>query len=160
MFSFMGIAEGRCPFCHQRIHRSTKVVSQLLVTQCLVSPGAKVFFHGNRRNNRGSVHRTPPVRCQRKLARCWPRNASFCFSSEPLMFIRQPQSALRTLCAPDSFNDLVLSATIAPEISGIRTLNVPPKPQHSLSWLWSTRATLPSCANSSRPCRWVFISRR
>src|SRR3546814_9632341 len=133
---------------------------QLRVVQRLVGPGAKIFLHLNGRNQRLRAHTTPPVRCQRKLARCCPRSACCCFSRAPLIFIRQPQSALTTWCAPDSFNARVLSATIAPEISGMRTLNVPPNPQHSLSWLCSTRSTLSSCASKARPCRWVFISRR
>ncbi|MNJ71935.1 hypothetical protein D3C77_685340 [compost metagenome] len=60
------------------------------------------------------------------------------------MFIRQPQSALITSWAPDSFSERVLSSTMAPEMSGMRTEKVPPKPQHSLSWSCSTRSTLPS----------------
>ena len=96
VFALMGVAEGNSALGHQRIHRTAKVVSQLLVTQGFVSALAEVFFDRDGGDQGAGVHWPPPVRCHRKLARCWPRRDSFCFSSEPLIFIRQPQSAVST----------------------------------------------------------------
>ncbi len=98
--ALVGIAEGRGALGHQRVHGGAEVASQLVVLQGLAGAGAEVRVAGvldlDRWDALFGVHRAPPVRCQRKLARCWPRRDSRCFSSEPLMFIRQPQSALTT----------------------------------------------------------------
>ena len=96
VLALMGVAEGNSALGHQRIHCTAEVVSQLLVTQGFVGALAEVFFDRDGRDQGAGAHWPPPVRCHRKLARCWPRSDSFCFSREPLMFIRQPQSAVST----------------------------------------------------------------
>ena len=79
---------------------------------------------------------------------------------QPLMLSRRPQSALTTSAAPEPFSAAVLSCTIAPEMSGMRTLKLPPKPQHSLSWSCSTRSTPPAAREQRAAMHYVFISRR
>ena len=56
--------------------------------------------------------------------------------------------------------DATLSRTIAPEMSGCFSENVPPKPQHSDSRSCSMRVTPGSASTSATPCTRVPISRR
>ena len=76
------------------------------------------------------------------------------------MLSMQPQSAVTSWLAPVAFSAATLSLTIAVDTSGCLSEKVPPKPQHSDSWSWWARVTLPRRASSSRPTRWVPISRR
>ena len=95
-FTFVSIAERGRALGHQRVHGGTEVVAQLAVAQGFMGPGAEVFVDLNGGDQCLRAHCPPPVRCHRKLAMCWPRSDSRCFSSEPLMFIKQPQSAVTT----------------------------------------------------------------
>src|SRR5574343_981767 len=94
------------------------------------------------------AHALPPVRSSRKLARCLPRKALPSWASLPLIFNKQPPSAVTNSTAPLSCSAALLSLTIAPEISGWRSENTPPKPQHSDSWSCTTRSTWASWSTS------------
>ena len=78
----------------------------------------------------------------------------------PPMFIMQPASALTISVACVSFSAATLSVTIAPEMSDCFTENVPPKPQHSLSWSCTMRSTFCRLSISFQPVMCTPISRR
>src|SRR5690606_9611213 len=133
-FALFLVREGIGALLHQRIHGDAEVGAQLIVGQgahCATTEAVGEFFD---RYTLAHGFTSPLTRSQRKLARCRPRNVCCCFSREPLMLSRQPPSAVTISAAPDSRSERVLSSTMAPETSGMRTEKVPPKPQHSLSW--------------------------
>src|SRR5690606_27433203 len=116
-FPFVLIGECVGPLLHQRIHGGTEVGTQLVIRQGSGGPAAEV---GGQFGDWNSLAHTAPLRAgvltrsHRKLARCRPRKACCCFSSEPLMFNRQPPSAVTISTAPESIRARVLSITMAP----------------------------------------------
>ena len=74
--------------------------------------------------------------------------------SRPAMFIRQPRSPASSAPAPVPVTAAVLSRTMAVEMSGYLTQNVPPKPQHT-SASGSSASVSPSTF-ASRARGWCF----
>ena len=76
------------------------------------------------------------------------------------MFIRQPRSPASSSSAPVASMAAAFSVTMAFEIAGYLTQNVPPKPQQTLSPS-SGRSSSPStAASSARGWSWTPSSRR